>query len=207
MKNIKPLLLLILFTLAFQDQASAQQRFKAGVVAGLNASQILGDDSGGYNRLGMQAGLRAITIFTEKTDLLFEILYSQRGSRDLDVFPCSKDRLSISTQYIEIPVMVTLKDWLDEEDDYYKIQVSGGFSYGRLLNVDAVDSCHDLQAENFNENDVSITFGAEYFSSEHISWGVRWSRSFNLLYNKDKFDASKNSLRGFFLSFRGAYIF
>jgi len=186
---------------------SAQQRFKAGLVAGLTASQILGDESGGYNRLGVQGGLRAIAILNEKSDLSFEILYSQRGSKDTKVLPCGAPSLSISTQYIEVPVLITFKDWLDESEDYYKIQVSGGFSYGRLIAADAMDSCHKAQDQNFNDNDISITLGAEYFTNSHFSFGARWSRSLNLLYNKDNFDVSKNSLRGFFLSFRGAYIF
>ena len=80
-KLIIPIVLLISLTffLFFSGNTTAQQRFKAGVIGGLNASQIQNDDVGGYRRLGIQGGLRAITIFTDKIDLFFEILYSQRG--------------------------------------------------------------------------------------------------------------------------------
>ncbi len=201
-KRILPIILTLLVCFLFNHNSSAQQRFKAGLILGLNASQILGDDIGGYNRLGMQGGLRAVTIITEKSDLIFEILYSQRGSRGRAGF----STLEITTNYIEVPVLYTFKDWLDESG-YYKIQVSGGFSFGRLLTATAIDSVHGEQVDNFNDNDISITMGAEYFASEHFSFGARWSRSLNLLYNKDKYNESINSLRGFFLSFRGAYIF
>ena len=204
------LLFFCFFFLAIKDTYS-QQRFRAGLIAGLNASQIQRDDVGGYNRLGIQAGLRAIAILTDKTDVLFEILYSQRGSHDKNGNPfCYNGPLDISTKYIEVPVMVTFKDWLEEEEGYYHIQVSGGLSYGRLISASSIGSCHDDLTRFFNKNDISFTVGAEYFSSPRFAWGVRWSRSINLLYNRKKGEAInrfENSLRGYFLSFRIGYIF
>ena len=208
----KSFLLLCFLSFLVCGNAISQQRFKAGLIAGLNASQILGDNSGGYNRLGLQGGMRAVAVITKKTDLLFEILYSQRGSYDKSYNKCNIIPLEISTKYIEVPVMVAFKDWLKEEDGYYRLQVSGGFSYGRLLNATSIGSCHDDLTDLFNKNDVSFTLGVEYFSNKHLSFGMRWSRSINLLYNHKKGDnlenpRNENSLRGFFLSFRGAYIF
>ncbi len=224
-KSLRIFTCLLLFCLFFNESGLAQQqRFKAGIIAGLNASQILGDDSGGYNRLGLQGGLRAITILTPKSDLFFEILYSQRGSREKLGSPlCFNGQIDIVTEYIEVPVMFTFKDWLDEKGDFYKVQVSGGLSYGRLLSASAIGSCHDELTDSFNKNDLSIAFGASFFTNEHLTFGARWSRSLNLLYNREKgpfspinpsdpdspltTDNNPNSLRGFFLSFRVGYIF
>ncbi len=223
-KILIPLFLLLSLSVFISKKVNAQQRFKAGIIAGLNASQIQRDDVGGYRRLGLQGGLRAVAVFTEKTDLLFEILYSQRGSYDKLGSPkCYNGALEISTKYIEVPVMFTFKDWLDEEDGFYKIQVSGGLSYGRLLSASSIGSCHDNVTDYFNKNDISIALGAEFFSNEHLTFGFRWSRSLNLLYNRLKgplvpldpgdpdspttTDNNPNSLRGFFLSFRAGYIF
>ncbi|HFA50630.1 MAG TPA: hypothetical protein ENJ95_16610 [Bacteroidetes bacterium] len=210
MQKTTILILSLFFSALAHSQTDDGQRFKAGIIAGLNASQILGDESGGYNRLGLTGGLRAITVLTEKTDLIFEILYSQRGSYDKLGSPtCFNGAIDISTKYVEVPVVATFKDWLHEEDGYYRIQVSGGFSYSRLISASAIGTCHDDLTDLFNTNDVSYTLGVEYFSSEHLSFGMRWSRSFNLLYNREKGlpNRNENSLRGFFLSFRGAYIF
>ncbi len=200
--------LTVLALFAFIENTTAQERFKAGLVFGLNASQILGDDIGGYNKLGLQGGLRAITVLEEKMDVSFELLYSQRGSYSKYSSPrCPNGDVKINLQYIEVPVLFSYKDWLHEEDGYYKVQASAGFSYGRLLGANALGTCHDDLTDKFNTNDFSFTCGVDYFSSEHLGFGVRWSRSLNLLYNKDKHDPGRNSLRGFFLSFRGAYIF
>lgn len=218
--------LIIIASSLFSETGLAQQRFKAGLIAGLNASQILRDDVGGYHRLGLRGGLRAITILTPKTDLFFEILYSQRGSYAKLGSPttCFNGALEISANYIEIPVMYTFKDWLDEEEGFYKVQVSGGLSYGRLLSASSIGSCHDNVTDYFNKNDISITLGASFFVNEHLTFGARWSRSLNLLYNREKGPLipidptvenspmkpdpnNPNSLRGFFLSFQAGYIF
>ncbi len=187
------------FFLASAGQAQ-QARFGAGIVGGLNASQILGDDTGGYNKLGLQGGLRGIAHLSERSDLYIEMLYSQRGSYQ-------KGIIDISLQYVEVPVVLTYKDWLDEEEGFYKVAANLGFSYGRLLKATAEGSKHDDIVNLFNNNDISFTVGAEYFSSENFAFGIRWSKSINFLYNKDKHDPGRNSLRGFFLSFRGVYTF
>ena len=195
--------------LCCSNEMAAQQRFKAGAIFGLNASQIQLDDVGGYKRLGLQGGLRAITILSEKSDLIFELLYSERGSRESNGSPTcfNGGALNISTKYVEVPVLITFKDWMEE--DFYKIQVSGGFSFSRLLSASSEGSCHDDLTDLFKDNDFGVTLGAEYFTNRHLSFGMRWSRSITLLYKREYGlpDRNENSLRGFFLSFRGAYIF
>jgi len=193
-----PFIAVLLF---LSENSLAQQRFKAGVVLGLNASQILGDAVGGYNRLGLQGGLRATTVLQDKMDISFELLYSQRGSYSKNF------NVDIFLQYVEVPVVFSYKDWLHEEDGYYRIQASAGISLGRLLDASAEGSTHDDLTDNFNTWDYGFTGGVEYFATQRIGFGLRWTKSFNLLYNKDKHDPGRNSLRGFFLSFRGAYYF
>lgn len=191
----------ILFSLFLISFCQAQEaRFGAGIVGGLNASQILGDDTGGYNKLGLQGGLRGIAHLKDRTDLYVELLYSQRGSYQ-------KGIIKINLEYVEVPIVFTFKDWLDEEEGFYKVAANIGFSYGRLLSASAEGSKHDDLVDQFNVNDFSFTGGVEYFTRKNFSFGVRWSKSFNLLYNKDKHDPGRNSLRGFFLSFRGVYTF
>ncbi len=208
MNALKKISLAFFLLLCFSLQsihAQAQQRFKAGLLFGLNASQIRGDESAGYNKLGLHGGLRAVAVLKERMDLSIELLYAQRGSYLKGGISTAGD-LKINLQYAEVPVLFTYKDWLHEEDNYYKIQASGGFSYGRLLSVKAEGSFHDEETEHFNTNDISFTIGAEYFTNRHFSIGARWTTSLNLLYNH-KHNVNLDSLRGYFLSFRGAYIF
>jgi len=71
-------LILVLFPILL----TAQPRFRAGVVAGLSASQIDGDISRGYNKLGFLGGLRVIARLKSRTEASMEILYPQGGCQN-----------------------------------------------------------------------------------------------------------------------------
>ena len=208
----------LLFFTFFIHEITAQNRFKAGVVAGFNVAQIRGDDTGGFNKLGVVGGVRAIILLGEnlerkeenKMDVTLELLYSQRGSRANGTEQRRLGRdVEIDLNYVEVPVLFNYKDWYDEGDEYYKIQASGGFAYSRLINSRSAGdtNTHNNEVENFNENDVSLILGAEYFITPKISVSARWGTSINLLYNSEKNDQDLNSLRGHFLSFRTNYLF
>lgn len=205
--NSRLCFLLVLFCCIGVD-VLAQQRFQAGIIFGLNASQVDGDLSAGYNKLGIHGGLRSVINWKEKMDFSIELLYAQRGSYEKGAGAGGGD-LRINLQYAEVPVVFSYKDWLNEEEEYYRLQASVGFSYGRLLRASAEGSLHDDLIEEFNDNDVSFTIGAEYFVNAHLSIGGRWSRSINRLFNNEKSanGSGRNSLIGKFLSFRIAYVF
>lgn len=203
--NTTTYLLLFAFFLLAQNVV-AQQRFKAGLIFGLNASQIRGDEFAGYKKLGLHGGLRATAMLNEKMDLVIEMLYSQRGSfQSLPLSPAGD--MKINLQYAEVPIMVSYKDWYKEEEEYYKVQAVSGFSYGRLIEASAIGSFHDTEVENFNSNDVSIALGADVFLTKHFAIGGRWTRSLNLLFNNKKHNPNLDALLGYFLSFRGMYVF
>ncbi|MBI1225601.1 MAG: outer membrane beta-barrel protein [Bacteroidetes bacterium] len=208
MKNYLTIVLLLLASFfSFQAKVLAQQRFKAGLVVGVNAAQIKGDDSAGYNKLGLHGGLRAITVLKDKTDLLIELLYSQRGSFDNNVDQFPNGDLSIKLNYVEIPIMLAYKDWYKEEEDYYKVQLTGGLTFSRLINASAEGSKHDAEVGSFNNNDYGITIGADFFISKHFALGARWNHSINLLYNNKNNQLGLDSLVGYFLAFRSMYVF
>ncbi len=203
MKNLITTAALFLFSLVlFQEKLDAQQRFKAGLIFGLNAAQLNGDESAGYNKLGLHGGLRGVTVLNDKMDLIVEMLYSQRGSFAKFVLGDQKFDL----KYVEIPLMVSYKDWYQEDEDYFKVQAVGGFTYSRLLKATAIGSKHEGEEGNFSNNDYGFTIGADFFIRKHLALGARWNRSFNLLYNHKKHEPSINSLIGYFLSFRVMYL-
>jgi hypothetical protein len=197
--------LFLLLSILAVSRLEAQQRFKAGLVLGLNAAQIQGDDIGGYNKLGLAGGLRAVVMLKEKQDILVELLYSQRGSRS-KIGQVAGDPVKIKLQYIEVPVLFSYKDWLDEDANHYKMRATGGFSYGRLIEAAAEGSKHDDLTEEFFVNDLSFVIGFEFFPGPHVGFGVRWNRSLTLLFDNENFPG-RNSLYGYFLAFRSNYIF
>lgn len=190
------LLVVFFLTCVGQIELSAQQRFKGGLVAGVNLAQLDGDNLEGYNKLGFNAGGRVSTILTERWQLSIEILYSQLGSsRSNNDYTSPYDRIRLN--YVEVPVMMNFKDW--------KLHFSGGLVYGRLIDYSVEDfSGQDItDIEEFNSNALSIILGATYFINEN--WGISgyWQRS--LLNIEGDPDASQ--LLGRNVILRGLYFF
>ena len=203
----------IVFILICCRLEGQEQRFKAGLTIGVNAAQIDGDISAGYNKLGLVAGLQGVTILGPKSELLIELLYSQRGSQPEIFLNNNFFPFKIKTDFVEIPVMFSYKDWLDEEDEYYKLYFQGGFSYGRLIKTEiedeAINSDLVTLADHFRKDDFSFLVGATYFTGAHLAFSFRWSRSITLLYKNGSSPNAPNarSMQNHLWSFRTLYIF
>lgn len=211
MRFFYTLILLFCFSISSIQLEAQAQRFKAGVIVGLNASQLDGDSYYGYNKLGLVAGLSGVILLTEKVDLNLELLYSQRGSASSLVPDNINYPFKIKTDFIEIPLLINYKDWLDSEGEYYKLHFHGGFSYGRLINTEVDDGTTNsnlVQAsEDFNKNDWSYMLGVTFYTGQHLAFTFRWSRSFGLLYLQTSVNSPVPSLQNHLLSFRTLYMF
>jgi len=188
------------------------QRFGAGIVAGINASQIQGDDSAGFNRLGVRAGLRGLVFLSEKSGFSLDLLYSARGSTNELGFQNNYLRWVIHLDYVEVPVRFYYRDWLAPAG-FYRVQGSAGLSYGRLFNTRVVDNILANEQESFSQNDLSVNLGIAYRAGRKFSFEVQYTRSVIPLYNNKKHlniagePRYKYSLWGYLLSFQGVYEF
>lgn len=211
----KILLLLLAFSPLF---LLAQPRFRAGAVLGLTASQIDGDLSAGYNKLGYQAGLRVISRLKGRHEASMEILYSQRGCQN-ELIPSDYDPspFSLTLNYIEVPLQWHFKDWLIEYDEekynYYRISFNAGLSYARLFSTkkDAqLNAAIDAVAPDYlKKDDLSLAIGVNFFFNRHFGITARWNRSLVLIYDPRKYNpapASK-SWNGHCLYFQTVYLF
>ncbi len=190
-----------------------QNRFGAAIILGLNAAQINGDNSGGYNKLGLRVGLRGIARLNERAELSMDLLYSQRGSRSELVVGSGLPIFVIHLEYAEVPIRFTYRDWYDESKHYYKVYASGGVAYSRLLQSRFENTALVSEAERFNANDVSVSLAIGYMSSPHVGFQIGWSRSLVPLYNNRKWlnnaglPRYPHSLWPYFLSFEIYYAF
>lgn len=175
--------------------AQTQPRFKAAVIAGLTASQIDGDRSAGYNKLGLQAGLRGIARLKKREELSIEFLYAQRGCQSTllkDQF--DPFRFSHTLNYLEVPVQWHFKDWLveyeDDKDNFYRVSFNLGFSYARLINYTSGGEGFGIGAAlpNLKKSDISFLLGANFMASQHIGFTFRYVRSFGRIYDPRDFD-------------------
>jgi len=204
----KGLFTLIVFIVFIQTNNFAQQqRFKAGLNIGLTAAQINGDESAEFNKLGFTAGVRAYTILNQKSDILIEILFSQRGSRTKVLNGVTIPQKIINLNYIEVPVIYTFKDWYQEEEDYHKMHFQAGLSYGRLFSSQFENTALEVTAPFLRENDFSWLAGITFHTNAHVGFYARYTRSINLLFRNEADNPNANSLLSFFLTFGGTYVF
>lgn len=203
----------MVFLLLLCVKNTSAQRFGAGVVAGFNMSQIAGDEMAGFDKFGFVGGLHGTANLVDKLDLNVEFLYSVRGSRPGVFNPSVDPDINITLKYLDLPVYVTYKDWYDEVKGYHKAYLLGGFSYGRLLNVTTSDNHHDgdddLDAlvEFFNDNDFSWMLGFGFRLHKRFEIQFRYTSSITLLLDAEKHELNTFSLRPFFITIRGEYIF
>jgi hypothetical protein len=142
-------LFIVSFSLIFSDQLFSQHILGA-ISAGVNLSQVDGDQVYGYNKVGLTIGPSVIIPFGKmKTwSVTLELLYSQLGSLQknentaVDTIykkpPLYYDGYRLSLNYVQIPVIVHYTD---------KRFIAGGvgFSYGQLVSVTEYEDYDDIR--------------------------------------------------------------
>ncbi len=164
----------IIFTVAVLNSSPADaQRFKGGVIAGFNLSQIDGDDLAGFNKIGVNSGIYSSMILSDRWQLSLELLFSQLGSNQNtnDGFNAAFDKINLNV--VEVPVLLNFLEW--------KFHVQGGISYNRLISKKIIQISGDDVSETtpIEENMFALALGVTYFSSEKIGFNFRWSKSLN----------------------------
>ena len=204
------LLILILFSSKADAQQRRQQRFTAGALLGINASQLDGDDQSGYSKNGIVGGLRGIARLTPRFDLNVELLYTQRGSKPSANGNNGERPVTIALNYAETPFLITFKtaeDW----DGNYRLQLSTGLSYARLLNSKVEETSGNTpniagNENKFKKNDISWKAGLAYLITPKLSLGVRHTFSLTPLLKENAISSeSRNSLRSYYLNLHLAY--
>jgi len=189
----KSLIIVILLLFVMYPESSGQ-RFKAMAIVGANASQIDGDNLYGFNKLGLSAGGRLSYANDKSIDYALEMLYSQRGSSVKFFNNADGDKISLN--YIEIPLIVSIRDWYIEKDGYYKVRAEGGISYGYLFGAAA----SGFNEEYFRKHDVSWLMAAGINFNKTWGMSLRYTASFYNMYKDPA--ADRSTLKGYFLTLR-----
>jgi|GEM_PF-3326544 len=184
-------------------------RFRLTLLAGFNASQIDGDCSGGFNKLGFNAGGQ-VNILLDRTDWVgrfqpsigfgFTQLGSRTVSNDFVSGTSNAECVIIDPQryelaYAQIPVML---HYIDQRWVF-----STGLAYGRLVNFkysEAGADFTDAKEGAYRTNDVNFIAGTTYYVTRNIGINIHWEHS---LYSINSTIRQVHRL----VTFRAAYAF
>ncbi|MCB0582177.1 MAG: PorT family protein [Phaeodactylibacter sp.] len=209
---MKPILTFFLLLLISPVGA---QRFGAGAILGLNASQIDGDNQFGYRQFGPAVGLRGIAHLSDRVDLQVELLYSRRGSaaRNQDS-ENPANPVDINLQYAETPILLGFKA-IENWDGEYVLHFCSGFSYSRLLRSKVVAkrpnpagpddfSIPEIE-KDFRRNELGWVVGTAYLPIPQLSIGLRHVLALTPLYKGDV--PGGKTLRSYYFQMQVAYQF
>lgn len=160
----KRFLILLTFGCCFCINA---QNFQSHIIGGVLATQIDGDDFGGYNKPGLFFGAGLSLPLSEKTSFAWDLVFIQKGSRRTTPTFYYLYRLS----YLELPIYLNFKVW-----NNFSLQAGGAVGY--LVNA-RFSSGFGFTNERFRlrKTDFSGLFGVSYELNKKWSFSARWERS------------------------------
>ena len=151
--------LIIFLSLGF-FQLSAQ-KFSGGIYGGLVTSQIDGDGLSGFSLWGVQAGAFAAMPIGENSDLKLELLFIQKGSRQVPDSTNGFIQYRVRANYLEIPLLYRLR-W-----NYLSFELGPALD----INVSQFEESQYIEVEpyaDFNRFHLCGIFGISYHFSEQF---------------------------------------
>lgn len=192
-------LLLASSQLMGQNAPQTDVRFRGGIVAGLNATQVDGDDFAGFTKLGLNAGFVAQLPLSKKFFMSMEILYSQKGakSKTYQGFPTE---YRVKLNYAEVPVLINFQE-------KSAVNFGLGLAYGRLVKIrEFIDELEQEPFEDFNRDELSGIANGNYLITPNFNLNVRWSYSIFPIGHSPLSNFNSRAMYNHVLSFRLAYI-
>lgn len=148
--------------------AAGQDIFRLSLKGGLTMSQIDGDNSGSYSKLGMQVGIASTMYVAGPWYTMLEFNVTNKGSRIQKI-----DR-TISLTYVEVPLMLVCRP------GSARFGVAAGMAPGILAKAEVVDAgvYNSSQSGNYRRFDLlPLCVGADYRFSDRWAAYARFTMS------------------------------
>lgn len=202
MKVHLPLLLLVCFiansTLIWGQSRrfTPKQRFHLGLIAGVNAAQMDGDDFRGYDKFGVMGGIQGIALLNKRMELNVELLFSQKGAKIgyRGVYDDLERQLQLN--YASVPVLLCFEPLFSEDENptFSKIGLEIGVAFSRLLafsleeNVDLALLPLTDAAPDFQRNDIDAILGLSFPLWRNFNLGIRSAFAVTKFYENSNYD-------------------
>ena len=174
--------LTIIAMLALLPMAATAQRIHAFVSSGITVNQIEGDELKGFKHIGYTGGVGALVSISgdNRWGLSMEALFSQHGARSKANTRYYLYMLDITSNYIEIPLLV---HW---QDKHGGMLFGAGVSYGRLVRQPGGSGkigfkddffVPDTTDKAFLNNDLMAVLDARFTVWRGLQIDIRWQHS------------------------------
>lgn len=165
----------LLFGLLSVTMTVQAQFIKGAVIAGVNLSQVDGDEVYGFKKFGANVGAAAIIPFTDRWEVSIETIFSQKGSHQK---PQRDDSLTgeylLKLNYLDIPVLV-------HYNDKDIITFGLGFSYGRLTHVEEYEHGRKIESTTidgpYSRSDVNGIADVRFRVWQRLKFNLRYAYS------------------------------
>lgn len=167
---MKPLLVLFFICMVLKTSAQDDdEHFRFILTLGFVGSQVDGDTYGGYNKLGVCAGIHANRKMAEKTEFSIGLSYIQKGSRSNPTIQ-NPNYYILRLHYVEVP-------WMLIYNYKTKYRFEAGISGAYLFNSFEANSQVGVYKGSLKKYDFCYNFGAGYKLSDKAFFNFRYSYS------------------------------
>ena len=207
----RKLILLIIIVVLITSAKSYAQRIMGAVIAGVNATQVDGDEVFGYHKFGLNAGLAAIVPFDDHWAISIENIYSQKGAHQRSVYLDSLDgSYDLKLNYLDVPVLL---QYTDKDIATF----GAGMSWGRLVGITEQRNGYPLtgttlQSGIYQSSDFNILLDVKFRIIDRLRFNVRYAYSIRPIATREVIDSKtgkpniRDQYNGMF-TFRLYYVF
>lgn len=210
----------------YTNALEGQSRFELSALAGLNISQINGDNAMGFDKTGVQAGLRLSTLISKTFDLDIELVYTERGATTgpFKGFYNSPHSFDINLTYAEVPLLLSYKFGLvkkqnRKDKDWYTKRISIGASFSRLIRSEIserrISTLFERDekvsyveiADSFKENEIQFILGYTQRLLRNFGFSYKFNYGVSPLYEMQEEISNDRTLNNYSMSFLLFYVF
>lgn len=146
------------------------QDFGAELMLGANFSQVDGDQLGGYNKLGANAGIQINRQVNDDWQGAFEVRFSMKGAKKVLDPEIPEPDLKLSYHYLEVPIIAKFTR-------YNRITPYAGLSLGINVFNQRDENSIKTEEEALQPYEIGLLLGGTYHLTEKIGLDLRHSYS------------------------------
>lgn len=162
----------ILFLMLLVIPSVFAQKFEGGIMGGLLGSQVAGDPSAGYHKLGVYGGISVSRHITEKSGLQLEMYFIQKGAAENPTEENGNFQYLLRVRYVEIPILYQFN--ISKE-----LLLEGGLAFSYLVGTPYEEANFSTAVPKtpFYQSSATFILGLEYRVTQSFSVIFRTNNS------------------------------